>query len=102
MALLQVALVSIPPHKFVHQPCWYYRLQEIEKYDFRVDSNGITSIPNFIQICPAVLELNHADRQTDMASPICVHFMHGMQRTRYNRYFTNKTCGRLHFVSDLV
>jgi hypothetical protein len=26
MALLQVALVSIPPHKFVRPPCWYYRL----------------------------------------------------------------------------
>jgi hypothetical protein len=25
-ALLQVALVSIPPHKFVRPPCWYYRL----------------------------------------------------------------------------
>jgi hypothetical protein len=26
--------------------------------------NGIMFIPNFIQIRPAVLELNHADRQT--------------------------------------
>jgi hypothetical protein len=26
MALLEVALVSIPPHKFVRLPCWYYRL----------------------------------------------------------------------------
>jgi hypothetical protein len=30
-----------------------------------VDPNGITSIPNYIQIRPAVLELNHMDRQTD-------------------------------------
>jgi hypothetical protein len=29
MALLQVALVSIPPHKFVRPPYWYYRLYEI-------------------------------------------------------------------------
>jgi hypothetical protein len=35
------------------------------KYDFRVDSNDITSTPNFIQICPLVLKLNHASRQTD-------------------------------------
>jgi hypothetical protein len=26
MALLQVALMSIAPHKFVPQPCWYCRL----------------------------------------------------------------------------
>jgi hypothetical protein len=26
MALLQVALVSIPPHKFVHPPSCYYQL----------------------------------------------------------------------------
>jgi hypothetical protein len=30
---------------------------------FTVVPNGIMSIP-FIQICPVVLELNHADRQT--------------------------------------
>jgi hypothetical protein len=65
MILLQVALVSVPPHVFVLSPCWYYRLHEIKKYDFRVDPDGIMSIPNFIQICPAVLELNHADRRTD-------------------------------------
>jgi hypothetical protein len=65
MTLLQEALVSISPHKFVRPPCLYYRLHETEKYDFRVDPNGIISISNFIQIRPAVLELNHADRQTD-------------------------------------
>jgi hypothetical protein len=81
-ALLQVALVSIPPHKFVRLPCWYYRLQETAKYDFRVVPNGITSIPNFTQICPAVLKLNHVDRQTDMTWPaLCVHFMYTMQKT---------------------
>jgi hypothetical protein len=31
----------------------------------RVVPNGITSIPNFIQICPVVLELNHMDRWVD-------------------------------------
>jgi hypothetical protein len=85
MALLQVALVSTPPHKFVRPPCWYYGLQKIEKYFFRVVPNGITSVLNFIQIHPAALELNQAVRQTDMTSPICVHFMHIVQRTHNNR-----------------
>jgi hypothetical protein len=46
------------------------------KVDFKVVPNGITSIPNAIQIRPAVLELNtRADRQTDMTSPVCVHLI---------------------------
>jgi hypothetical protein len=40
------------------------RLWEIEKYDMRIDFNGTTSIPHFIQIHPAVVELNHADSET--------------------------------------
>jgi hypothetical protein len=62
MALLQVTVLSTPPHKFVRPPCWYYRLYQIEKYDFWVVPIGVTSIPNFIRISPAVPELNHADR----------------------------------------
>jgi hypothetical protein len=57
-----VSLVSIPSHKFVRPPCWYYQLQDTKEHEFRVVSNDITSIPNFIQISPAVLEVNHADR----------------------------------------
>jgi hypothetical protein len=53
-----------PTSQFLRPPCWYYRSEKIEKYDFRVAPNGIMSIPNFIQIFPAVLQLNHADRQT--------------------------------------
>jgi hypothetical protein len=34
------------------------------KYVFSVVLNGITSMPKFIQIPPAVLEMNYADRQT--------------------------------------
>jgi hypothetical protein len=83
MALLQVALLSITSHKFVRLPCWHYRLYEIEKLDFRVVPDGITSMPNFIQIRLAVLDLNHADRQTDMISHICVHFMHIVERINY-------------------
>jgi hypothetical protein len=41
LVLLHVTLMSIPPHKFVCLPCWYYWLWEIEKYDFRVVPNGI-------------------------------------------------------------
>jgi hypothetical protein len=55
MALLQVSLVLIPPHKFVCLPCWYYRLYEIEKYNFRVVPSGITSIPNFMQVYSPIL-----------------------------------------------
>jgi hypothetical protein len=49
---------------------------EIKKYDFLVDPNGIMSIPNFIQIWPAVLELNQADIQADMVSYICMYSFH--------------------------
>jgi hypothetical protein len=83
-----MALMSTPPHKFVRPPCWYYRLYKIVMYDFRVVPNGIKSIPNLIKIHPAVLELNHAvtdsgwtDIHTYMTSPICVNFMHIVQRT---------------------
>jgi hypothetical protein len=31
---------------------------------------------HFTQIRPAVPELNHADKRADIASPVCVHFMH--------------------------
>jgi hypothetical protein len=82
MPLLQVALVSIPPHRFVRPPCWYYRLFDIKKYDFRVDTGGIPSIPNFIQIRPSVLELNHADRQTDRHDQS--YFLCVVQRTHGN------------------
>jgi hypothetical protein len=32
--------------------------------DFRVELNGISSIPNSIQICLVYLKLNYTDRQT--------------------------------------
>jgi hypothetical protein len=41
----------------------------IRKYGSRIYPNGITSIPNFIQIRPSLLELNIADRQTDRHKP---------------------------------
>jgi hypothetical protein len=37
----------------------------------------ITSTSNFTQrFRPTVVQLNHVGRQTDMASPVCVLFMH--------------------------
>jgi hypothetical protein len=59
------ASVDPTPHRVFRLPCWYYRLYEIEKYNFRVDSNSITSIFDLIQIRPAVHELNHADGKTE-------------------------------------
>jgi hypothetical protein len=57
----------------------------VSENHFRIHSNGIYSIPNFIQIHPAVLELNHADRQAEgstdrqreLTSPVCsLHALH--------------------------
>lgn len=51
--ILQVALASITLHK-------YY-----EKYEFRIVPSDITPMPNFIQIHPAILQVNIAGGQTD-------------------------------------
>lgn len=40
-------------------------------YDFKVVLNVITSAPNSIKIRTAVVELNHADGQKNITSPIC-------------------------------
>jgi hypothetical protein len=50
---------------------------ENEKYEFRVTSNGITSIPNFIKICSQVLKLNHANKELERRRDI-----HGQTYTR--------------------
>jgi hypothetical protein len=57
--------------------------RKLKKYEFRADSNGITSIPNLILICPADLEMNGADGRTDRQtwSALCFHFMNIVQRT---------------------
>jgi hypothetical protein len=46
-----------PPHDFEYLSHWYYRLQEIQKFEFEQASVGITSIPNFMKIRSAILEL---------------------------------------------
>jgi hypothetical protein len=62
-------------------------------YDFRVASNHTISVPNFIIICPVVQEPNHADRQVDMASSMCVHSVRIVQRT-YNKNYVLMSSGR--------
>jgi hypothetical protein len=42
--------------------------RKLKKCNFRVDPSGITSIPYFIQIRPAVLELNYVDRRKWLAT----------------------------------
>jgi hypothetical protein len=37
-----------------------------------VDTNGIISTPNFIQVRPAALESNQADRRTDRHAERCM------------------------------
>jgi hypothetical protein len=41
------------------------------------------SIPSFIRIYPVDLELNHEDRQTDLVGPICICFLHIVQRMHF-------------------
>jgi hypothetical protein len=38
-----------------------------------VESSGIKSIINIIQICTAILELNHGDRETDGQTAMVSH-----------------------------
>jgi hypothetical protein len=77
----QVGAVSLSPNKFVRFPCCYYRLKEIKNKKFRVASNGVTSLRDFIRICPSVLKLKHK-LQTDMISSTCALFMHIVQNAQ--------------------
>jgi hypothetical protein len=52
-------IVSDPSVSPTWQVC--LPLYEIEKYDFRTNPSGITSVPNFIQISVLVFKLNHMD-----------------------------------------
>jgi heme A synthase len=67
--------------------------RKLKSTEFSVASNGITSIPNFIKICPVVWveSCGQADGQTEMISPIWVHFMHIMQRMHKNWCLNLKT-----------
>jgi hypothetical protein len=71
-----VALASLPPRQFVLSVYWYYGFYEINKYEYEIAINGITSTINLIKIFPAVLELKHVDRRTDKITPVhsfCAH-----------------------------
>jgi hypothetical protein len=100
MALLQVVLLSIRPYKFVRPPYWYYLFLEIQVYGSGVVPNGRTSIPSFIQFRPAVFQLNHTDRQTEMTKPICVNFVQGT----YNNvnYSVIGSQFKFHYTEDHV
>jgi hypothetical protein len=83
-SLLYMALVSIPSHKFVRSPCWFFLLQEIQRCDFRVRPqwhNAHTKFhPNTSSggLC--------CDRWIDrhIGNPVCVHFTHIAKRTYHN------------------
>jgi hypothetical protein len=46
--------IILPPHQSEHPSNWYYRVQEIKKYEFGLASNGIIFMPNLIKIRSAV------------------------------------------------
>jgi hypothetical protein len=59
-------------HLKIAQPAWCNcRLQEIKTYEFGV-TGGISVILIVIKICPAALELKHADRQTESYDQPCM------------------------------
>jgi hypothetical protein len=66
-----VAVVPLPPQKFVHPPHCYYQLKKNKKFKFKLASEGITFISNFIKIRLGVLESKHADRRTNVTIRIC-------------------------------
>jgi hypothetical protein len=51
------SVIIIPPHEFKQTSCWYYKVQEVTNYDFRVVTYGITSTPYFIKILKAITKL---------------------------------------------
>jgi hypothetical protein len=53
-------VIFVPPHNFEHSSRWLHQLSEIKKYEFGVVCPGMTSIPNFMKIRPAVLQLLNA------------------------------------------
>jgi hypothetical protein len=50
--------------RWCHRGLPWNRTFGLQKYDFGIVPNGITFILIFILICPVVLQLNHANRQT--------------------------------------
>jgi hypothetical protein len=77
-------LVSPSHHRFMYLWSCYYQLQEIEKYKFRVGSNGIMFLSKFIKIHPAFLELKYLDIVTDITIHTEVTFLYTVQTTHKN------------------
>jgi hypothetical protein len=80
-----VALVSIPPHKSLRQPCWYYWLHETEYYYFRAVPGSMCPC----QISSKSVSSSRAEScgQTNMTSPIYVNSVQETHR-KENRLFT--------------
>jgi hypothetical protein len=55
------------------------------EYHFTAHANGMKSVLNFIQIRPAVLELNHADRQTDSTYQPYMQTFHALRAWTYKK-----------------
>jgi hypothetical protein len=51
----------------------------VNHYEFRVASDDITSVPSFIKIRRAVVDLKLDDSWTDRQEPCVVHFVHVLQ-----------------------
>jgi hypothetical protein len=60
MVMQPLRRIILLPHDFQHPSPWDYQLYQTRKYDFGVAPNGITSMPNFMRIHPAILELLYA------------------------------------------
>jgi hypothetical protein len=60
-------VVILPPHVFDKPLRWYWQLKGIKIYGHGIGTNGVISIPNFMKICPLILELLHVYRRTSMA-----------------------------------
>jgi hypothetical protein len=61
-----IIIIIIPPRDFEHPSRWYYRVQEIPNYEFRIAACSITSIQNFINFRPLVLYTLNANRRMSL------------------------------------
>jgi hypothetical protein len=59
----------------------FFICKEIENCDCRVVPGGTASIPDFIQICPVVLGLNHSDGWANKTRLVCSFHIHHAKNT---------------------
>lgn len=95
---------NVTPTSKVHVSTMLVLLTEIKMCDHGVASNGRVLILNFIEVCPVVTKLKHADRQTDTVSPMCIQSVCIMHRTYTNIFYNFKRKILFHtkFVSMFV